>query len=692
MSRLKRLIVEIHRHSLWQIVGIYLGGAWLAYEIIQGITEGRGLPEWLPALALVLLVIGLPFVVATAFVHEEAAPALAEPVTPEAEAAAIQAQAEARKEVIGRRRLLTWRNAGLSFLVALAVWGVVATGWLLFGERATPEEIDARKSIAVLPLENLSREEATEPFTDGIHDDILTHLSRIADLKVISRTSVVEYRDTRKNLRQIADELGVATILEGGVQRSGNRVRINVQLIDAETDEHLWAETYEEDLTAESVFAIQTAIARRIASALEAQLTPEESERIAARPTDNLEAYDYYLRGNHYFRRSYEEEDYRIAVRMFERAVELDPEFAVAWATLSAAHSGMYWERFDRIEDRLLQAERAVQEAFRLSPDLPEAHLALGYFYYWGHLDYGRALEEFEKALLGLPGSSPLFGGIGAVQRRQGRWEEAAANFIRAAELDPRNSREPHEVGGTYMAMRRYAEAMQYMDRAIALRPDWGHMYVDKALCHLLWRGDVDQAAQSLREIVRLNQFSANLFTRRSNVRIPFELFFEEYRDRLDRVVVSDFGADTLYYYFFKAEYLAFEGDDRAAQIYYDSARAVLESLSIARPDDPQIHTRLGRAYAGSGRRDEAMRAGRRAVELLPVTREALIGPYYVLNLAEISVIVGDYDTAIEALEQALSVPSFISVPLLRVDPLYDPLRDNPRFQALLAKYDQPAE
>ena len=274
-------------------------------------------------------------------------------------------------------------------------------------------------SIAVLPFTNMSADAENEFFADGITEDILTQLSKIKSLEVISRTSIMQYKNTTKSLRQIGKELGVATILEGSVRRSGNRVRITAQLIDTETEKHIWADNYDKDL--DDIFAIQTDVAIKIAAALEASLTPEEEKRINENPTDNMEAYDFYLRGNDYFDRGFGRNNFEIAIEMYQKAVDLDPDFALAHSKLSFAHSEMYWFYYDRTEQRLRRSKKAVDRALILNPDLPEVHEVYGWYYYHGYLEYENALREFGIAVeLGL-NSAYLYVGIGSVYRRQGR-------------------------------------------------------------------------------------------------------------------------------------------------------------------------------------------------------------------------------------------------------------------------------
>ncbi len=379
---MKKLIREIHRRSLWQVLVIYGVGAYIGFEVIQTLTEGLGLPSWFPSCAIMLFIIGLPIVLATAFVQEGLGSAARRDPTllPDVEIGGAAAAEHARREAAGARRVFTWRNALMGGVFAFALWGVVAAGWLLLAgdivrearESGVAAAADERwKSIAVLPFENLSDDPENAFFAAGIHDDILSQLSKIRDLTVISRTSVMQYAGTEKDMRTIADELGARTSLEGSVRRAGGQVRIVTQLIDAKADAHLWSETYDRELTVANVFAIQSEIAQRIAQALKAELSPEEKERIASRPTDSPEAYDFYLRGKEYFRRpGLEKENYRIAQQMYERAVELDPQFALAHASLSRVHSLFYRASFDRSAERLSQAREAAGRALELDPDL----------------------------------------------------------------------------------------------------------------------------------------------------------------------------------------------------------------------------------------------------------------------------------------------------------------------------------
>jgi TolB-like protein len=513
-----------------------------------------------------------------------------------------------------------------------------AAGYWFFGLREGGSTLD-RKSIAVLPLDNLSGEEASEPFTNGIHDDILTHLYKIGDLKVISRTSVMEYRDTKKNLRQIADELGVATVLEGGVQRSGNRVRINVQLIDAETDEHLWAETYEEDLTAQNVFTIQTDIAERIARALRARLSPAEREHLTYQPTQSVEAYDAYLTAREYQRRwRAADEDRRIAVQLFERAIELDANFALAYADLSAFQSKVCWIYGCRSE-LIERAKELAETALELEPDLAQAHIALGNYHYYASVDYVGAIEEYNRAIKLAPNNGDAYSQLTAVQARAGDLDGALVSARKAAELSPRSSDTFDFLGYIQMWLRDYEAAAQSYDRAIALAPDLVFSYMWKAWASLNQRGGERQASEAWAQLQQATGKSLAPFSAMFYGRAALRTLGESLQDAV-RAQIPAWAGDTISVLLSGAIIYDVADESESARVSYDSARVYLEGDPAGLGPEYR-HSALGIAYAGLGRVDESIREARMAVELLPVSRDALEGPWFVAALAEVYVIVG---------------------------------------------------
>jgi len=580
-----------------------------------------------------------------------------------------------------KRRWALWAAVSVVALLGGLIWYV---GW---GRSSGP--VADSKSIAVLPLENLSGDEQNEAFTNGVHDVILTDLYKIADLRPISRTSVMEYRDTRKNIRQIAEELGVATVLEGGVQRAGDRVLVNVQLIDAQRDRHIWAEMYDRELTVENIFAIQVEIAQHIATALRAEITAEEDERLAGLPTDNPEAYDYYLSGEEYRRRG-SREDFKIAKEMFKSAIALDPEFALAYARLAEAHLRVFGstQAPSPTAAALDSAKAAAERALELHPDLPEAHVALGRCY-WHLGDDDRAMQHYAVARRLSPNDGEVWSLIGVCARAQGEFEEALTNLKRAAELSPRETSVLVNLGTTYMLLRRYQEAEACLDRAIALAPDRGPYYW-KAFVALNQRGGAErawQATQEAREKTRYESpfWGADRYRHRAFLRI----FHDRIRDEL-RTYALDRPFYSVDYFLSKA--ISYELDDEVelSPAYYDSARADLESLVQSDPESAFLRQNLGIAYAGLGRAQEAVREGKAAVELTtPTPVYAVNRPSMLWSLSEIYIMIEDYEAAIEQLELVLSVPGIFSAAILKLDPLWDPLRDHPRFQALLERYEQ---
>ncbi len=582
-----------------------------------------------------------------------------------------------------------------TYRVAWARWALVAGALvaalvgaiaLLVDLPGSREPAAERPSVAVLPLAILSADPENEYFSNGIVDDVITLLSKISGLKVISSHSSMQYKGSEKSLPEIADELGVATILELGVRREGDRVRINAQLVDVASGEHLWAEQYNREIR--DILAIQTDVAQQIASALRATLTLAEEERLAQVPTANLEAYEYYLRGNNYLYRSscFVAEECRLALQMYEQAVALDPNFALAYAMLSFAHGHLYYWSHDLSSARLAQTREAVDRALELQPDLPEAHWALGRYYYTRR-DYDRAMEEYRSVLGSQPNNSEALFDIGTVQRRWGEWEQAATKMSEALELDPRNGAYAWDLAATYTFMRSHAEAERYYDRAISLAPDMGLVYGLKSALYLTTEGNVEKARQSLE-----GKPDVEAGPRRGGW--PWlqawwaylDVLEGHYEEALERLSL---GSDSVTYYFAKAGIYHLSNQPQLKHAYYDSLRIVLEAAVAGHPEEARYHGILGIAYAGLGRKDDAVREGQSALTLLPLSEDAFYGTAMNRLLAETYVLVGEHDAAIDQLELLLSIPAaYVSAPWIRVDPVWDPLRGHPRFQALLQRYE----
>jgi len=586
-----------------------------------------------------------------------------------------------------RRRVLIQAVFGLLVLAAL-VAGILLYRGAGTGPAGPTQE---RKMMAVLPFENLGPPEQ-EYFADGLTEEVTNRLSGLSGLGVIARSSAVQYKKTTTTLKQIGEELGVGYVLQGTVRWGtstdrGTRVRVSPVLIKVSDGTQIWSQPY--DAVFSDVFKIQSDIASQVAGALGVTLLQPERKSLEASHTENSEAYDVYLRGNEYSHRSYKEQDFRIAIQMFEKAIELDPKFALAYARLSEAHSAMYWFHYDHTKERLVRAKTTVDEALKLDPGLPEAHASLGYYYYWGYLDYDNALKELVLAQKSRPNDSRILLGIGAVQRRQGKFDSAAATMTKATELDPRSSELAFNTAETYGLLRSYPEAERFNDRAIALAPDLTPPYNYKAHLYLVWGGEIKKAREVLQRtsmIAGAEEDQEILLTR-----ALIEMFEGNYKEAL--AVISSSPSkpfDDQFQFIPRVQLLAevygLMNQRELQRAYHDSARILLERKILEQPEDARFHSALGISYAGLGRKEEAIREGKRGVELLPISKEAWRGTYRVRDLAKIYVMVGEYAAALDQLEVLLSRPSEISASWLRIDPTWAPLRNDPRFQKLIAE------
>ena len=641
---------ELKRRKVYRVAIAYIVAGW---ALAQGLAQVLPLFEVSSSvirLVIVLLLIGFAVALVLAWVFD---------VTPQG----IRATPKALPGTHRRRNIITLATAGIVISAA--------AGFFLL-PRATARKVD--KSIAVLPFHNLSDEKENAYFADGVQDDVLTNLSKIGDLKVISRMSVMSYR-------------GVSTLLEGSVRRMGNRVRVSVQLIDAENDRHLWAEDYDRDLT--DVFAIQTDLARKIASALQAKLSPNENARLNRRPTENSDAYLLYVQAHDYANQPDRLRETSLkAEQLYEQAIKLDPNFALAFAGLSIIESWMY-HSYEPTAARWEKARRNADEALRLQPDLPEGHLALGYSYYYGDRDYQRALTEFEIAKRDLPNEADAYSAIAAIQRRQGKWAESTANFEKSVSLDPKNASVLFNFAVNYMAQRDFEAADKLFDRAIAVDPHSFSAHGMKSALAIAWKGDVGFAANQLTSVPP--GFDPDGLV--TAARIWVLTLQRKFAEALQ--VVQQFRGEIFIYpergpcpkAFLEGILYLRLGDKGKAQAALEQAKTVAERLVRDAPDDPGRHAQLGAVLAGLGKKEDAINEGKKAVELLPESQDAFDGPQATAALAEIYAWVGEHDEAVRLLDHLLSVPNGLTVPSLKVDPIWDPLRKDPHFQALIDKY-----
>ena len=578
--------------------------------------------------------------------------------------------------------------AGGRRLVAAAVGIVVlaaAATWYLVSRRPAGSTVPV---VAVLPFKNLGPAD-DQYFADGLTEEITSRLATVPGLRVISRTSADQYRNSDKKLRRIGAELGASHVLEGSVrwERAGagaGRLRVTPQLIRVADDGHLWAERY--DAEPVKAFEVQTRIAEQVTTALNVALGNAERSAIAVGGTTDAEAYDLYLRGNDYLARGYGQTTLASARQLYEQAVQRDPRFALAFARLASAHIQAYWFGHERTPARLAQAKALAESAAVLAPDLPEAHSALGYYYYRGFRDYERALSHFEAARRRQSGTAELAAAIASVERRRGNWDAAIAGFRDALRYDPRSNIRAFDLGSTLNLVRRFAEAEAALDRAMSLAPDWPQPYVEKAQLHLASRGDLAAARRAVGEALSrtgIGQLGPSLA---SNDQTISSLVTSDtsFSPILDALTLAQFTGDTIRYYFIKAEHAGFRHRRAQETAYADSLRRVLEARLRDDPDAPYLLSWLGIADALLGRRAEAVRAAERSAELLPPSRDALAGPYVSAALARTYMLAGMPDQAVATLAPLLDIPSPITRKALAADPLWEALRPNPRFQALL--------
>jgi serine/threonine protein kinase/tetratricopeptide (TPR) repeat protein len=592
--------------------------------------------------------------------------------------------------IFARGKKWMQRNPTTALLAASLLALAAAVGWNIWNSELLHRPLTT--GIAVLPFENLSEQKEQAAFADGVQDDILTKLAKIADLKVISRTSVMQYRG-KQNVREIGDALRVSHVLEGTVRRSAGKVSINAQLVDARTDTHLWAEQYNRDLS--DVFAIESEVAQSIANRLRSKISAREKAAMQERPTKDLAAYDLYVRATALIDKAqYEESDqnYFQAVDLLMQAVARDPSFLLAYCRLAQAHNELYFLNIDRTPNRLALAKAAIDAAFRLKADSSEAHLALAEHLYHSYLDYDRARDELAIAQSTLPNNARIFELSGYIDRRQGRWHDAMRNFGRAVELDPRNINILNSAAITYYYVRDYGQGRAAFDRIIALEP--------KNILYRFWRarwiaferGDL----RPVQDVLGKN-FTDNAALLRTYGPWCFAMALlgrnPAAADRALAAITDDtFGARMGFVDFTRAYakglVARMKGDKDGARAAFNAARIEQEKVVRAQPDywtESDALCLLGLIDAGLGRKQEALNEGRRAVDLLPLTKNAYDGADILYFYAAICAQVGERDLAIEQLKTLAQIPAGAHYGQLRLDPFWDPLRGDPRFEKIVA-------
>ncbi len=548
-----------------------------------------------------------------------------------------------------------------------------------------------KKIIVVLPFENLGPNDK-DYFVDGMTDEVTSRLSGLSGLSVIARSSAMQYKKTTKTFKQIGSELGANYILQGTVRWESiseeTHVRVNPTLIKVEDGTQVWSQSMESVLS--SAFKLQSDIASRVAGAMDIALAVTEQKSLETTLTENSEAYDYYLKAIEYSNRSVSKSDQEIAIQLLDRAIRLDPKFAAAFATLAKIHAGMYWFFYDRSQRRVEQSRIAAEKAIELAPQLSETHEAMGWYFYHTKLDYSKALEEFSLALSYRPSNSTVYYGIAAVMRRQGNMRGSIEAFEKSIESNPRAADLIRQLGETQSLARDYEAANRNFDKSLELSPDISGTYWDKAKNLLSWKGDLDGSRRIIEEARRVGKINESEFLI-DHVSYSIELMgrnFQAAQNAIDRANTKELLNDQFSYApssLLRAQLEIIRGNNLLAKKYYDSAIAFIQVKQKTNPDDERLYSALGIALAGLGRNKEAVIAGKRGVELLPVEKEAWRGSFRLHDLAKIYVMVGEHEKAIEILERLLSIPCEVSVPLLKIEPWWEPLHNNKRFQKLMA-------
>ena len=681
---------ELRRRHVVRVAVAYAIAGWALLQLASIVFPAFGAPDWVLKAVIALIAIGFPIALVLAWAFE---------MTPEGVRRTEPAHSQEARAPELRRH--TGRKLDFVIIGVLAL-AVGALLWRQSAQRtaapAATNTAASAKSVAVLPFENLSAEKENEYFASGMQDEILTRLANIRDLKVISRTSTQKYASRPENLKVVAAELGVATLLEGSVQRAGDAVHINLQLINAHDDNHLWAESYDRPI--KDIFGVERDVATKVAEALKATLLPEEAAHVASVPTQNAEAYDLYLRALAFSNRA--NDQYGLtktvmpqAIDLLQQALAKDPKFALAAALLGRAHMYVFFFSPDRTEARLTAAKTADDQALGLQPDLGEGHFALALYWYWGFRDYARAQDELDLARKVMPHSVDVASIAAAIARRQGKWDQTLEGLRQAQAFDPRNSSPAFEFGQTYAQLRRYAEAGQAYAHAAELSADPALSQIRRAQNTAVWKGDLAPLRATL---AALAPTSDAYLTSRSAF-FDFDWWSRDYAAaaKVAEAAGKDMwtasrGNSVLPARLRLAWAYAAMGDAAKAKALYADIRAEYQVAVRERPGDWDRHMALGLAAAGLGEKDEAIGEGRRATELLPISRDAFAGPEFVLYLAEIYVRVGEHDQAIALLQQLMAIPAglALSPALLRLDPVWDPLRGDARFQKL-ANEGEPA-
>ena len=680
---------ELKRRNVYKVAVAYAVVTWLLIQAASIFLPAFDAPPWVMKIFIVVIIFGFPVALIFSWAFE---------ITPEG--IKLESDIDPNKSIKRRtgRKIVAVTIALAVVAASLFVYQVVrsrSTSMPLNNAGAARTEAATappNKSIAVLPFESLSEDKANAYFAEGIQEEILARLAKIADLKVISRTSTQKYKSAPPNLREIAQQLGVAHVLEGTVQKAADQVRVNVQLINALTDSHLWAETYDRKLT--DIFAVESEIAKGIAVSLQAKLSGREGQALAIKPTNNPEAYDAYLRGLAFETRSHYPSFNRDlllkAIGSYERAVQLDPDFAIAWARLSLTHAFLSFSRDEpthATEDEA--AKHALNNAQKLAPDSPETLLTLGYYQYWARSDYGAAKMTFERVTKMLPANSEVLQALGRIAQREGHWDQSVAYHEKALALDPRNVGLLMDASWTYCMLRQFPAALKLYDRALDITPNNPDVMAFKAGVYQA-QGDLQEAPKLLSQINELMP-AETLGIKIDQLRLERN-YREAIRLLQARLAQFHFGSesDKAFVEVELALTQRVAGDMTGARVTAEEAYDTIDQIYTIQPDNFFLALLISQALALRGEKDLALKEAQRAIMLSRNAKDAVTGPGPEERLALIQMIVGEKSGAISTLTHLLQTPysgwtysTPITPAFLRLDPIWDPLRSDPAFQKL---------
>ena len=686
--KMDNFFAELKRRNVYKVAVAYAIVGWLLVQIATQVFPFLEIPSWVVRLVIALVALGFPIALTIAWAFE---------VTPEG----IKRTEDVDAAATTPRRKHGWvyiAATGAALLVGLFFVGrYTASNRAGPGQAANPPPLEPaaaaipQKSIAVLPFENLSDDKGAAYFADGIQDEILTKLASIAQLKVISRTSTAKYKSKPEDLRTVSQQLGVANILEGSVQKAADKVRVNVQLIDARADSHLWAKTYDRDM--KDVFAIQSEVAQEIADSLEAKLSPAEATSVARVPTKDTQAYDLFLKGEFEQRianSTFRAESFDQAARWYQEAIARDPNFALAIAELAICQLRRHWLTDPLTEAEILEAGKMAKQAVALAPDLAEAHIAVGLFHYYGFREYEQALTEFQRALQLQPNNALALSFVGFVHRRQGKWDLTCDELKKSSELDPRNA---YTLGGraeTDIFLRRWKEAEEFAQRGLIIDPHESTCMRMLLLRVLNGTGNTEEALRVLASFPPDDLLLPNtgVFAMVIGTRGETFVMARDFKGALKACQTGTITTTNEWQRFAAgAGIRVLAGDVAGARADAEKARALLEVRLREHPQDVRSRRALSWVYLGLDRKNDAINLARQTVELLPVEKDAVLGSGNLAALAEIQGHIGDATEAVRNLRKLLSIPAgeTISIARLKIDPVWDPIRNDPGFQQLLS-------